>query len=290
MSSSDLVPTSKSFQPMLRVGGVQMTSGGSVAESLERAAKGLAKAVEQGATLVVLPENFATLGTGASADIAADEAHGTLPQVHAWAAQQACQHAVHLVAGTVPVQDPTTGKSHARSRVYRPDGSVLCHYDKIHLFDAQVGDSQGRYAESDHYLAGQDVVTFQLPGIDGAPVTVGMSVCYDLRFPELYLALRNAGADLILVPSAFTHRTGQAHWSLLLRARAVEQGCYVFGVNQCGWHDSLRRTWGHSQLIDPWGETVAILAGEPDALVGDLSRERLQKIRSQMPVHEHHRL
>lgn len=290
MSSSDPVLTSKGFKPMLRVGGVQMTSGGAVADCLERAGEGIERAAAQGATLVVLPENFATLGTGASAAVAAAEADAAQPPIATWASQQARTHGIFLVAGTVPVQDATSGKSFARSRVFGPDGRLLCQYDKIHLFDAEVGDAQGRYAESDHYVAGEAVTTFEVPGLDGQPVSVGMSVCYDLRFPELFLALRRAGAELILVPSAFTHRTGQAHWSLLMRARAVEQGCYVFGVNQCGWHDSKRRTWGHSALIDPWGDTMAILAGEPDVVVGDLSRERLQKIRMQLPIHNHHRL
>lgn len=276
--------------PMLRVAGVQLTSGKSVEQSLTLAAQGIARAAEQGARLVVLPENFATLGTGQSAWVADNEATAETPLVSSWAREQARDHSVYLIAGTIPVKDPATGKSWARSLVVDPSGAVIRHYDKIHLFDADVGDSQGRYAESDYYLAGQSVVTWELDGLDGQPVCIGMSVCYDLRFPELYRALRDAGADLIVVPSAFTHRTGQVHWDLLLRARAVEQGVYVLGVNQCGWHDNKRRTWGHSQLSDPWGDTVNVLAAEPDVLIADLNRAYLKQIRTQMPVHQHHRL
>lgn len=276
--------------PMLRVAGVQLTSGKSIDQSLTLADKGIASAAEQGARLVVLPENFATLGTGQSAWVADNEATAEKPLVSSWASDQARYHGVYLVAGTVPVKDPETGKSHARSLVIDPSGTVIHHYDKIHLFDADIGDSQGRYAESDHYLPGQTVVTWDLDGLDGQPVRIGMSVCYDLRFPELYRALRDAGADLVVVPSAFTHRTGQVHWDLLLRARAVEQGVYVLGVNQCGWHDNKRRTWGHSQLSDPWGDTVDALAAEPDVLVADLNRAYLKQIRTQMPTHQHHRL
>ncbi len=274
---------------MLRVAGIQMTSGGSVDDCLEQAERGLASAAEQGAQLVVLPEMFATLGTGASARVAADEANGDGP-IAEWLMSRAAAHGIAIQGGTVPVLQEESGKSRARSWLIGPDGEPLGWYDKIHLFDASIGDSQGRYRESDYYEAGDRIVVVSLPGLDGKPVKVGLTVCYDLRFPELYWALRRANADLILVPSAFTHRTGEKHWQLLLRARAVEQGVYVFGVNQCGWHDSKRQTWGHSQLIDPWGEIVAELGHTPDVLVSELDRNRLEQVRARMPVHEHHRL
>ncbi len=295
MSSSDLMPDKSASplaeqNPVLTVAGVQMTSGGTVAESLEQAALGVENAAGQGAGLVVLPENFATLGTGQSGPVAAREAEGGADTVAAWASEQARRYGLYLVAGTVPVRQAGSGKNRACSVVYGPDGSVVARYDKIHLFDVDVGDAYGAYRESDHYEPGSEVVTWDIEADDGEPLRIGMTVCYDLRFPELYDALRRQGADLILVPSAFTHRTGQAHWSLLLRARALEQGCYVLGVNQCGWHDSKRRTWGHSQLIDPWGDTRAALASEPDVLVGQISRDYLKRVRTQLPTHQHHRL
>ncbi|MEX1058660.1 MAG: carbon-nitrogen hydrolase family protein [Natronospirillum sp.] len=285
MNSSDPKPIDKAVG--LIVGGVQMTSGRSVAGNLVQAADGIAEAAARGAQLVVLPENFATLGTGEAADIASQEAvEGSMAN---WVMDQAKAHGITLVAGTVPVRQDS-GKSRARCLVVGPDGQATAQYDKIHLFDADVGDAQGRYIESDHYEAGTDVVTFKVLDRLGQSLTVGLTVCYDLRFPELFYAFRKAVADLVLVPSAFTHRTGQVHWELLLRARAVEQGMYVLGVNQCGWHDSKRRTWGHSQLIDPWGETIAALASEPDVLVGQVELQRVQRIRRIMPTFEHHRM
>ncbi|MFC3853433.1 carbon-nitrogen hydrolase family protein [Salinispirillum marinum] len=268
----------------LRVAGVQMTSQLDLQGNLDAAEQGIAQAAKAGASLVVLPENFATLGTGKTADVAAKEVNGDGP-VNLWAAAQAKQYQVWLVAGTIPTLDPASGKFFARSRVYSPGGNVIAQYDKIHLFDASVGDAQGRYAESDHYTPGQEVVTWAL-----GDFTIGMSVCYDLRFPELFHRLRMAGSDLIVVPSAFTHRTGQAHWQLLLRARAVEQGVYMLGVNQCGWHDARRQTWGHSHLVDPWGDCVESLASVPAVLVRDIFKRRLSHIREQLPIHEHHRL
>ncbi|MCH8550885.1 MAG: carbon-nitrogen hydrolase family protein [Natronospirillum sp.] len=295
MSSSDLMPDKSASptaeqNPILTVAGVQMTSGGTVEDSLADAAQGIEQAVAQQARLVVLPENFGTLGTGAFDTVAQQEAAGDAGSISDWASQQAREHGIYLVAGTVPIHDEKTGKSLAASRVFGPDGRQIARYDKIHLFDVDVGDAYGSYRESDHYAPGSSVVTWDIPADDGEPLRVGLTVCYDLRFPELYDALRQQGAELILVPSAFTHSTGQAHWGLLLRARAVEQGCYVLGVNQCGWHDSKRRTWGHSQLIDPWGDARAALASEPDVLIGRISRDYLKRIRTQLPTHQHHRL
>ncbi|WLD57086.1 carbon-nitrogen hydrolase family protein [Salinispirillum sp. LH 10-3-1] len=273
-----------SSNSQLRVAGVQMTSQLDFTGNLDAAAAGIAQAAKAGASLVVLPENFATLGTGKTADIAAQEQGGDGPVSH-WAAEQANKHQVWLVAGTVPTLDPETGKFFARSKVFSPGGHVIAQYDKIHLFDASVGDAQGRYAESDHYVPGTEVVTWTL-----GDFTIGMSVCYDLRFPELFHQLRQSGSDVIVVPSAFTHRTGQAHWQLLLRARAVEQGVYMLGVNQCGWHDARRQTWGHSHLVDPWGECVESLASVPAVMVRDVFKRRLEHIRAQLPTYEHHRL
>lgn len=295
MSSSDLMPDKNASptadqNPILGVAGVQMTSGGTVEDSLIQAEQAIEQAAAVGARLVVLPENFATLGTGQSGPVAAEEAADGPRTLTRWAAAQARANGIWLVAGTIPVRQAGSGKSRARSMVFDPEGELVAQYDKIHLFDVDVGDAYGSYRESDYYEPGTDVVTWDIQADDGEPLRVGMSVCYDLRFPELYAALRRQGADLILVPSAFTHRTGQAHWGMLLRARAVEQGCYVLGVNQCGWHDSKRRTWGHSQLVDPWGDTRAALASEPDILIGQISREYLKRIRTQLPTHQHHRL
>lgn len=290
MSYSDPISAPIAQHPKLLFAGVQMTSQGSVSHCLDAASQGIQEAAAAGANVVVLPENFATLGTGASAEVAQQEATGELSPIFAWCQQQARAHQIHLVAGTVPVLQPASGLSRARARVFTPQGELICHYDKIHLFDADVSDPQGRYRESDHYEAGSGVVCWDLPNPSGHSVRVGMAVCYDLRFPELFRQLREQGAEVLLLPSAFTYRTGSAHWLLLLRARAVEQGCFVMGVNQCGWHDAKRQTWGHSAWISPWGDLLSELQHAPGVILGHYDAALVAHCRQQLPTHQHRRL
>ena len=270
--------------------GIQMTSQLSVAHCLETAATAIAKAAQAGAQVVVLPENFATLGTGQSAVVARQEAADGEQPIYRWCQQQALQHQVFLVAGTIPVWQKQSGLSRARLRVFDPRGQAISQYDKIHLFDADVADPQGQYRESDHYEPGEQVVCWDFPLASGRLLKVGVAVCYDLRFAEQFRQLREQGAEVILLPSAFTHRTGSAHWALLLRARAVEQGVFMLGVNQCGWHDKKRQTWGHSAWISPWGEVVSELADLPDIILGHYDANLVQRCRQQLPTHQHHRL
>lgn len=270
--------------------GVQMTSQGSVAHCLEVASKAIALAAKENAHVVVLPENFATLGTGASAAVAKTEAVNEAQPILQWCRHQALINQVFLVAGTVPVWQPASGLSRARLRVFNPQGDLICHYDKIHLFDADVTDLQGQYRESEHYESGSQVVCWDLPLPSGNHLKIGVAVCYDLRFPELFRHLRDQQVEVVLLPSAFTHSTGAAHWELLLRARAVEQGLFVLGVNQCGWHDDKRQTWGHSVWVTPWGELQGGLNEDSGIVLGRYDAALIARCRQQLPTHLHRRL
>lgn len=270
--------------------GIQMTSQHTVSHCLEIAAQAIATAAQAQAQVVVLPENFATLGTGASQTVAREESESGAQTLLHWCQQQARLNQVYLVAGTMPVWQPNSNLNRARLQVFDPQGMTLCQYDKIHLFDADVADRQGQYRESDHYESGTQVVCWDLPLPTDRPLRIGVAVCYDLRFPELFQKLRDLGAEVVLVPSAFTMKTGAAHWELLLRARAVEQGVFVFGVNQCGWHDDKRQTWGHSAWISPWGDVLSHLGADPGIIYGRFDRALLDRYRQQMPIHQHHRL
>lgn len=270
--------------------GVQINSRQSVAFCLEQAAVHISQAAQSGAQIIVLPENFATLGTGQSQSVAAQEGANAPQPILSWCQQQARQHSVYLVAGTIPTQRINSPLCWARANIFDPHGQRVTHYDKIHLFDATVGDAQGQYRESDTYAAGSQVVCFDFPMSSGRQLRIGVAVCYDLRFPELFQRLRDLGAEVIVLPSAFTHTTGRAHWALLLRARAVEQGVYMLGVNQCGWHDQTRQTWGHSAWVNPWGECVAHLQEAPGIVLGRYDGELINRCRQQLPTHQHHRL
>lgn len=241
-------------------------------------------AADQGCDALQLPEMFARFGTSKNADIADSEADFNGP-VGNPLRTMAQRYGLWLVAGTVPVRVNDEQLPRARLHVLDSDGEVRAHYDKIHLFDATVGDAQGRYRESDYYQAGEPAAVT----VDTPWGRWGLSVCYDLRFPELYRLLRQAGAETLLAPSAFTYKTGQAHWQLLCRARAVENACYLVAANQGGQHDARRHTWGHSLMVDPWGEVEQL--GEGDAgLSVTTDLDRLAQIREQIPAWENRRL
>jgi nitrilase len=203
--------------------------------------------------------------------------------VQSFLAQSARELELWIVGGTLPLA--TRSDAHVRntSLAYSPRGECVARYDKIHLFKYDNGREQ--YDESRVIEAGAAPQVFTLPSRDGHAWRVGLSVCYDLRFPELYRAL---GADLLLVPSAFTHTTGQAHWELLLRARAVENLAFVLAPAQGGRHDNGRRTWGHSMVVDPWGEVLAVREQEGAGVVlADIDAQRLAQVRRQLPALEH---
>ena len=192
---------------------------------------------------------------------------------------------IWLVVGSMPTLIDGSERWHSTCLVYDDQGRQVAHYHKLHLFDVDVADGHGRYRESDSYAPGNDLCV-----VDSPFGRLGLSICYDLRFPELYRALRERGADILMVPSAFTRVTGQAHWLPLLQARAIENQCYVLAAAQFGEHAGGRQTWGHSIILDPWGEICACLPRGEGLILASLDRQRLDSLRRQMPVAQHARL
>ena len=264
----------------MRVAAVQMNSGASVADNLERAEALVARAANAGATLVLLPENFGLMGLRARDKIDAQERDGDGAQ-QAFLARMAREHRQYVIGGSVPIAsgDPTRAKQSLL--VYGPDGARVARYDKIHLFSFTHGDED--YDEAKTIVAGSEPTSFAAPC-----GRVGLSICYDVRFPELYRALGEVA--LLVVPAAFTARTGEAHWETLLRARAIENQCYVLAAAQAGTHPGGRRTWGHSMLVDPWGTVVDARAEGEGIVVGDIEPERLADVRRKLPALAHRTL
>lgn len=266
----------------MKVAAIQMVSGTSLQANLDAAAALLAEAAQGGAELAVLPEYFCLMGHQDSDKLAAREAFGS-GQVQDWLAQTAKALGLWVAGGTLPLVAGDEAHVRNTSLVFSPEGRCVARYDKIHLFKFDNG--RERYDESRVIECGDAPQAFTLPARDGRSWRVGLSVCYDLRFPELYRQLR---ADVLLVPSAFTFTTGQAHWELLLRARAVENLAYVVAPAQGGAHENGRRTWGHSMVVDPWG-TVLARREEPGAgvVAAPLEAEHLDRVRRQLPALDH---
>ena len=263
--------------PTLAVAAVQMVSATTPAANQAAAAAGIARAVAGGARVVALPEYFCLLGRRDTDKVGLREAEGEGP-LQAFLAEQARTHGIWLIGGTLPLVASRPSRVRNTCLVFDPDGQRVARYDKIHLFGFQRGAE--RFDESATIEAGRTPVVVDIEGW-----RIGLSVCYDLRFPELYRAL--APCDLILVPSAFTHTTGQAHWEVLLRARAIENQCYVLAPAQGGLHENGRRTWGHSMLIDPWGDIVGVLPEGEGVVLGTLSRQRIVEVRASLPALAH---
>jgi len=264
-------------RPPFRVAAVQMVSGGDVTANLAVAGPLIGAAAASGARLVVLPEYFGIFGERATDKVDVRERDGEGAQ-QAFLSAEAKRHGVWLVGGTVPIATSDPGRVRSASLVYGPDGRRVARYDKIHLFAFTRGDE--RYDEGRTIDAGTKPLAIELPC-----GRVALSVCYDVRFPELYRGLGNLA--LILVPSAFTATTGVAHWHLLLRARAVENQCYVLAAAQGGTHPGGRKTYGHSTLIDPWGRIVAEREEGPGIVVGDIDAARIAEVRAQLPALAH---
>ncbi len=266
----------------MKVAALQTVSTPDVDRNLDAAARLVAQAAQQGARLVALPEYFCLMGRRDSDKLVHAEAPGDGP-VQAFLSAQARQHSVWLIGGTLPLRADTPERVRNACCVYAPDGSLAARYDKIHLFRFETEREQ--YDEARVLEAGSTPTTVQ-----AGPLRVGLSVCYDLRFPELYRALGTPPCDLLSVPAAFTHTTGRAHWELLLRARAVENQCYVLAAAQGGLHENGRRTWGHSMVVDPWGEVLAVRPEGEGVVLAEVDVARLAAVRRQLPALEHRRL
>ncbi|MBC7162209.1 MAG: carbon-nitrogen hydrolase family protein [Immundisolibacter sp.] len=266
---------------------VQMVSGSDLAANLASAGRLIGQAAQAGARLVALPENFALLGRREQDKLAVAEPDGAGP-IQDFLAEMAQRHGIYLVGGTIPLHGADPQRVRAACLLHGPDGRCLARYDKIHLFDVEVGDpsSGERYRESASIEPGDAVVT-----VDTELGCIGLAVCYDLRFPELFRALLARGAQILVLPSAFTEITGAAHWHLLCRARAVENLCYLLAPGQGGQHDNGRRTYGHSLIAGPWGEVLAEYADTGEGVAcAQIDLAAMDRLRARFPALLHRRL
>lgn len=265
----------------MNIAAIQMVSGQDAQANLDQALQLIAQAAAAGAELVGLPEYFCLIGEKDSDKLAIQEPIGRGPLQDALA-QAARQHGIWLAGGTLPITAQAPDHVSNTTLVWNPQGEVVARYDKIHLFAFDNGHE--RYDESRVLEAGRTPTVFELPSRDGHTWRVALSVCYDMRFPELYRQLQ---PDLIMAPSAFTHTTGQAHWEVLLRARAIENLAYLMAPAQGGMHPSGRRTWGQTLAIDPWGQVLAQQAEGPGVVLATCDWARVQAVRTQLPALAH---
>ncbi len=263
-----------------RIAALQMISGPRVAANLAAATRLIEDAVGQGAQLVVLPEYFPIIGATDADRVGARENFGAGP-IQSWLAEMARRHGIWIFAGSLPLVATTEDKMRNTSLVFNPAGECVERYDKIHLFDFKKGDES--YDEASFIEPGERPVAVDTPF-----GRIALSICYDLRFPELYRAL--APVDLILVPAAFTETTGRAHWEILLRARAIENQCYLLAVGQGGHHENGRVTHGNSMIVDPWGEILDRKLKGPGVVIADLDHQRIAEIRGSLPALAHRKL
>ncbi|MGD8514898.1 MAG: carbon-nitrogen hydrolase family protein [Granulosicoccaceae bacterium] len=261
-----------------------MASGPNINSNLIEAGRLIADAAESGAQLVVLPENFAFLGQNEKDKLAVAEDAGN-GRMQSFLSEQAAQHKIWLVGGTIPIKSGSGNKVRAACLVFNDAGEQVARYDKIHLFDVQLTSNGEQYNESEAIEAGDQAVV-----IDSPFGRLGIAICYDLRFPELFRNMIGAGAEVIAMPSAFTAITGKAHWHVLVRARAIENLCYVIAADQGGYHVSGRETYGHSMIVDPWGQVLDELASGSGVVRASSDRVYLAKVRNSFPVLEHRRM
>lgn len=267
----------------MKIAAIQMTSGDDISANIAALEILLREAVAKGATFITTPENAFYMrreGTAAMADVAMEEHVGIL-----WAKAAAKTYGVCLLIGSIRAREVGMDKPYNRSVLIAPNGEIAATYDKMHLFDVTTPDGKS-YHESSQAVAGAKAVV--------APVgelTLGLSVCYDVRFPTLYQALSAKGATLLAVPSAFTRPTGAAHWHTLLKARAIENAAYVVAPAQCGTHPGGRETYGHSLIIDPWGEVLAeAMEDVPQVIIAQVDMGRVAQVRAQIPVLQHRKV
>ncbi len=266
------------------IAALQMTSGPVVSANLDQAAHLIHEAAQANAQLIVLPENFAFMGTHPTDAFAIAETPGSGP-LQTFLAHQARLHRLWIIGGTLPIHSPFPDKVYARCGVYNPQGHCVANYDKLHLFDVEAAVGE-RYCESDTFVAGQHPVCVPTPlGL------IGLGICYDLRFPELFRQLAAQGMELLAVPSAFTATTGQVHWEVLVRARAIENLCYVVAANQSGHHPVTgRATHGHSMVVDFWGTVLSHWPEGPGIAIALLDQAALHDRRRRFPALQHRRL
>lgn len=267
----------------VKIAALQMTSGTEIKANLHEAAKLIDQASGQGAGLLVLPENFALMAQDED-KLRFAEKPGRGP-IQDFLSEQAARHKIWLVGGSLPLKSPDPHKTYNACPIYNTLGKQVACYKKIHLFDAKVKPGVEVYEESSTVYPGKEVIVLDTPF-----GRLGVAICYDLRFPELFRALSAQGAEIIALPTAFTVRTGQAHWEVLMRARSIENFCYVVGACQADTHANGRKTYGHSLIVDPWGSVLSCRPSGKGIIEAVISLDYLKQLRADFPVHEHRRL
>ena len=268
---------------MSKVAAIQMASAPQRDANLMEAARLIQLAKEQGAELVVLPENFPIMGMEETDKVDIREPYGDGP-IQSFLHEQAKKHKLWVVGGTVPLQCDDPGKIIAATMLYNAEGEVVARYDKIHLFDVDL-EGEESYKESETIAKGKDLVVADTPF-----GKLGLAICYDLRFPELFRKLIDMGAEIIALPAAFTATTGKAHWDVLVRARAIENLCYIIAANQGGYHLSGRETYGDSMVVDPWGNVLNRLSQGAGVVIANIDIERMNQTRRTFPCLDHRTL
>ncbi|MFO6423250.1 carbon-nitrogen hydrolase family protein [Motilimonas sp. KMU-193] len=268
---------------MSNVSLIQLISCNRVDENFARIEDLLTQLQPKSKQWVLLPENAIVFGDKQDY-LNHSEALGNGP-IQARLSKLAQAYDIYLVCGSLPIKSPESSRVYTSSLVFSPQGELVQHYHKLHLFDALVADGKGAYKESATFKPGNDIAC-----VSTADFNVGLTICYDLRFPALFQQLRMAGAQVIMVPAAFTYVTGKAHWLPLLQARAIETQCYIVAANQGGQHSFERQTWGHSCIIDPWGEVLGQLTTGEGVLSAPIDLAKLAQVRHRMPILEHQRI
>jgi len=269
---------------MHKVAAIQMCSSHLVEENLSTASSLILEAANNGAKLIVLPEMFAIMGLNPNDKVTVREPLGK-GIIQSFLSDQAKKNDVWIIGGTIPIECDNNNKVRASSLVFNNDGINVARYDKIHLFDVTVSETE-IYKESDTTEPGNDLVVIETPF-----GKLGLAVCYDVRFPELFRCLFNKGAEIIALPSAFTVKTGEAHWELLSRSRAVENFCYVIGACQGGTHSNGRKTYGNSIIVEPWGSIVSKQEGIKSGVIySTIDLMKLNEIRKSIPVAQHQKI
>lgn len=263
---------------MSKVAAIQMCSAKNVDENLTVAAQLISEAAKNQSKMCVLPEMFAIMSENASDKIAVKEEY-MRGKIQNFLAEQAKKNNIWIVGGTIPIACNQPNKVRAACLVFNNLGKIVARYDKIHLFDVTLSATES-YKESDTTEPGDQITVIDTPF-----GKLGLTVCYDIRFTQLFYDLRNRGAEIIVIPAAFTVPTGKAHWQLLARARAVDTFCYVIGAAQGGTHENGRQTYGHSLIVDPWGTVIAETPKTGNHVIySDINLEKLQDIRRKIPV------
>lgn len=270
---------------MVKIAAIQMCSSNIVDINLEKVAQFIYESSQNDAQIIVLPEMFAIMGLEAIDKIKVREKFGQ-GRIQAFLSEQARMNNVWIISGTIPIEDKNfEHKIRASCLVFDNTGNCIARYDKIHLFDITLSSTE-QYKESDTTQAGDELVVFDTPF-----GKIGLAICYDIRFPELFRCLLNKGAEIIVLPAAFTVPTGQAHWEILMRSRAIENFCYMIGSCQVGTHPSGRKTYGHSMIVEPWGNIAAINRSNDEGIIySDIDLTKVYDARKSIPIESHQKI